>query len=1759
MKSVAGYTVARGVGSLAKASYLKVALVALASIATGCGDDGPHTDPGSQCTRDAERIEAGEACVSDEHCPCGAHCTLGECVAECMDDGECGDDERCDLFGYCRDEGDLSRIPVFEPSREGRLVVSPSSVQIYDEASERDVQLAALDLDLGEVRALADEGMEVSCDGGGAYQTECRIDGVTVGAGASLRIRLTSPLGGSDVRVLRVFAGTQRELVTVASATGDLGTDRLITPDLRGALGGPLAGAYRGRARLLGTAITDDPTDPGSRTSVVANELEISATVHAAGDTGPAVLVLDDPSGFLRGDSEWVGDLQVDGDGESGTLDFPSVLANDTDAIWGMPIQELIDAPAADVVVSDVGARSLAFSLVTRRVGALEGRAIQTRWAVSLFRTGDVPSDATEPPVPADAVATLAPTRGANAEGWEAEFEAAMQGWVAASDFLGGSEFTVFETVLGDAANLVACEVPMTGDEVYAAVWISAMRGGLVAPVAASGQLSANADFTGEQLEAEIASASPNPLIAFLADVLFREWLGPPDDRETYSSTTLRLTAPADGEALACAFSTADTMLKRFDDSVSGSNGSWVQNLNTSVPVDVCAAMAANYGCTLVDSAPGDTSTLPFTAYSQSGTTDYETAEPDITIDVQRRCVFPAAPAPAVIASGCGELAACFDPLSEAPGPVGVAGESSRLGDTVDRPSGDLACAASPDRGLFLPADVNEGDLSQSAMLSACIADLDRLAAMPSATALGSLFDDSAECVDAARLIYAASLALEPTRLRAINPDLMTSPRDEELAARLLQRWVQLHGFIASQTLQGERLAEVIRRDDSSDPGLPPTTEDALDASLRGWDLLLHPRYLEPLLALDGAVVAAPDYRPSVAPDFVDPIVTNRDQSEGVSVAILDTLNSQLGLVAVLLERALGPQDLTALDPARRVLASVGRVRPVADALLARAEASGEMVSWANRHALAADQLDRGLTRVLDLMEALREGRNPFGIEDEDLPLYFQADTVGASRFTAISDFLLGDSLASPSSFAPAAVRDATEALTDARQAWTLYTDRRTQRRQSEAELDERLFELNQRFGGEVSSYCGAPSGLATVDILEGWEAAHGAVFSGENCFYNYDDPSCDFQLADWASQLDLGDVLMQYCVLSELSDRLGPLPALDDPQVGAVAGNFAACATDSEIRDCAGSSGQCLKCGSLPEVPLSPHGFASFRAGAPQPMVDAARATCTAQFPDASPQLPGIDTVDAPALDDANCYRGSLGEAVLTVRAAAQDVGIARSEYAEFQERYDIAMQGCIRLKAGNDALEDAQRAHDRTMTDLRIGKLVADVASNAAAGVKDCASATDIQSGAAGAVACGASAAEAVAESVSDGLQFAMDEAQQKHDALIMSLEADTAEDICFIDAEAELVGVRTAGLRIQRAISDLQVALYQTKELKGNAESAYADGLLALAATEGRAYAPMAHDYWLAERLQTYTRRFRNAKRITYLAVRAVEYEFQTSLPARELVLAAEVPDDLERALDMLWSTAATRRINGNAPTELKIVVSLKRNLLQLADQTERPAGWAALSDTERLRAIIFDPANEVWEDGVFVGRALPFELAPLESLGLGEAQGISVFAANSCAERLWSVNATLQGERERLFIGDDPSFVDIQLLKQNTFYSQWCDPDSWDSDYQLASVRPSRNLFADPGTGASTGSELGLGGEAQLYSRARMQAFFNVDRDEFSNDDYANGDSSELAARGLYGGYQILFPAGLLSSDGSTGLDLNAVDDILLRLDYVSVAR
>ncbi|MHB8877336.1 MAG: hypothetical protein ACYC8T_26865 [Myxococcaceae bacterium] len=79
----------------------------------------------------------------------------------------------------------------------------------------------------------------------------------------------------------------------------------------------------------------------------------------------------------------------------------------------------------------------------------------------------------------------------------------------------------------------------------------------------------------------------------------------------------------------------------------------------------------------------------------------------------------------------------------------------------------------------------------------------------------------------------------------------------------------------------------------------------------------------------------------------------------------------------------------------------------------------------------------------------------------------------------------------------------------------------------------------------------------------------------------------------------------------------------------------------------------------------------------------------------------------------------------------------------------------------------------------------------------------------------------------------------------------------------------------------------------------------------------------------------------------------------------------------------------------------------------------------------------------------------------------------------------------------------------------------------------------------------------------YPVAAIEAPLDVEPAASSTGAYANGSSTQLAGRGLYGSYALSLPASVLAADeadpASPGLRVNALDVVLLRLDDVSVAR
>jgi hypothetical protein len=340
---------------------------------------------------------------------------------------------------------------------------------------------------------------------------------------------------------------------------------------------------------------------------------------------------------------------------------------------------------------------------------------------------------------------------------------------------------------------------------------------------------------------------------------------------------------------------------------------------------------------------------------------------------------------------------------------------------------------------------------------------------------------------------------------------------------------------------------------------------------------------------------------------------------------------------------------------------------------------------------------------------------------------------------------------------------------------------------------------------------------------------------------------------------------------------------------------------------------------------------------------------------------------------------------------------------------------------------------------------------------------------------------------------------------------------------------------------------------------------EGHVALVRAESRRVPPLATDFWLNEHVESYRDHLRQARRVVYLALLGAEYEFQFTSGSRDDVLAARTPDELASVLDDLRAVTATGTVGGGSPSDMFTVVSLRDALLQMFDRTEMPPGWHSMNQSQRFRVLL---ASDVYasydEDGSYLGQEIPFSLSPLGTLGLGDSQGIPLLSGTRCAERLWSVNASLLSHTPHIFEGSDTTFTNIQLRQRNTFYSQWCNPPG-DDPLQVASTRPSRNLFLDPlsyedsmGEGRMT-VDSSASDDVNAYTTAEIQAYFNVERAELESEDYSAGDSQELAGRGLFGDYALFFPASILSIDGGNGLRLDNVSDVLLRFEYVSVAQ
>lgn len=1750
-----------------------------------------------QCDRDPERIAAKTRCLTDDLCPCGAHCELGQCVASCERNADCDDAERCDDFGRCVPEDQMGKVSPIDPAAGTRVTASPATLFVGGEAEEWNVRLQAPAAG-GRARVAARGPYEVRCASSGSFERECIVSDVSA-EGVTIAVRKAALPSDADAGSNVGIGDPTGEGVAVFDETGKM--TLIAANEAAPEADVPHTGRYEGYITLSSPSPVLGPEEA----SATLGQFEFLRSVVSIDVYSDELIAIQDRDGLLLPEPLVLRSEAGAEDAFSATLPayilYSRASSDDETAEVALPRIESAAGRLGD------GALELRFDVELTGLAA-NGDGLPWQLVIGATRVAELAPNASLPSPTSDQDAKEDPARGQEPS---SAFELAR----AAADE--GTPATVPGDLVpfafnGDLATAVACfasdaeraeaqagrdaQLILSCLDAYTLAGLGFGIGGELSNGFASGAACEGAPATSvASIACEFTRVDQVPTQtdcqvceddclatqrdycstdnrsqncgSFESDIcdpgcesqfFFDYWCDDPNNDLCSTACQNFCRDVEDGKPQLAEQCTAKCAALPCSN-----NPVYVP---TPVTVGSCATIAQQYGCSVNE--PAAANALLVTHNGQ-----------ETTYHIAKECTFDAVIAPPEVA--CVGAAQCVDAAHFA--------EPAGYQALLSPESGDVACEGSVDP-LF---PILESPIDEYAdALEACRADAERSAL--GANSLDELFGSSG-CFDRGRFHLTTDRAFAATRAGS------GDEAAEALGHRAIQGFVQAHALIA--TLAYNLYQETLVLGKVADPTADAV--DALTASMQVWPVVLQPRIASALLELSPAVAAEPDARPRLGIDAEDAVAVSR---VGLAVDFLDALSSQLQLMDTLLDRAWLEGNASRLAARRATASELLRVSVPVGALVASLTGSvnDETTTWGTAWARASAQYRTRVESVLQRLSVIASGKNPIGIEDADLPLYYQGDPLSANeRFAAVSRSLIGTGTGALA-IAPKAITDAQAALEDVGDAWQ---ERADNHRISE----QRIQDIKYRYGELITGYCGASiqndtnyAGPGQAPCLN---PGSQSVFDCPeiNTEYCFVEEACRPRAESFKEELSTGSLGAQLCVLSELRRRYGAsllgAPANLDNVLRDIGSAFSTASglgqafpmtvTALEQR----SKNQrvaVIRVGNKNyDVPLNAIGAldvqlpasvmapgrdteTSSAASAYKTIVDkceVSRQVTEAQRPSARPasceradQCPSgeacrvghCETLAASdPLDKVDCYYdGAISEQAIAVRAAADDIAIAKREFDELIESYDIARRSCIELQTGNTLQEEALANHNKTMQGLDIARATLAGVAALAAGVKDCASSVDVEKGLSGATvtACVAAGVEATANAAIAGIEGKMNDAERKHEEAALGIDNDTAEAICFNDAELNLVGSRAALMRIKRALQDQAIAMINLRGQKSYTLGLFNEGNEAVALEEARLTRSLASRFILSESAIRFARRMDYARRVTYLAVRAVEYEFQASLAERQAVLAARRPDELEAVVEKLSAYVNAGKVNGSAPDALHAVISLRDHLLQLGDLSGNPAGAHALTPTERLRLYLTAPQHAEYDaEGNYLGQRIPFSIAPLAALGFGQTQGVPIVADNDCGERLWSVNAAVLGSE--VFDGNESSFTRLDLLKKNTFYSQWCE-DNADEDFQVASVRPAVNLFLDP---SDPNRQQPSAQDASDSTRGRMQPYLNVTRAEFEKEDYAQGSTTELAGRGLYGDYALFIPKSVLSIDGSAGLRLELVDDILLRLDYVSVAH
>lgn len=496
-------------------------------------------------------------------------------------------------------------------------------------------------------------------------------------------------------------------------------------------------------------------------------------------------------------------------------------------------------------------------------------------------------------------------------------------------------------------------------------------------------------------------------------------------------------------------------------------------------------------------------------------------------------------------------------------------------------------------------------------------------------------------------------------------------------------------------------------------------------------------------------------------------------------------------------------------------------------------------------------------------------------------------------------------------------------------------------------------------------------------------------------------------------------------------------------------------------------------------------------------------------------------------------CVRGKLGELVVTMHSAAIDAANALNAIDRATREYDVQTTYCNKLSQSLDAGVGELAAHNDTMNSL------SDARAAAAAMSALCNSAMSIATSAVTTGGVGAAFQVAATAGTVGGLLGASEaelDNEMAHENNDYQLEvakrsAEQQVAACMHTADEQHFAIDAACDASKRAAEESVAAALAFSNAVDAVRAAAAEGASQLALEDTINRTPPQFHYWFDASVAEYQRHFAFAQRLSFLAVRAYEYENMSDTGKRADVLRARIPADLDTVNTYILNHTAPLA-GGLDPKPFSAVFSLRDEIMKLG-----PAGGK--SPTQRLQDIL--KSNPIFNDDQtghrrLFGYGIPFVIADGES-----------WNDVLCDERIWRLTPI------PVVTGGRPSDSTVVLFQTNSFGSQIC---TKEHPIKVTRIHQNGNLLDD--------DDANVNFEAPDSMFATPIVNFPTD-DPTTLRSLSDTDGrldASMAGRGIFGQYMLVFPLcdptkGCTA--GFTQAKLDVLTDVLFRLDVASASN